>query len=190
MISHEDPNDLIESVTAEIEAIIQEEISSQFNSNPGEVVTEPTDEPEKAELKVEEVSAVTASISENVEIQNEIHLEDSTEATEKTSETTTLETNLTLNSVTTETVEPVNHDLNYVEYTVKIDTPVIEENTVEVKELNENFSPNFITIESILNDPPIDEFDGPRGKHLKQALRKALNNTAKSCRYNVSLNYS
>ena len=70
--------------------------------------------------------------------------------------------------------------VDFIEYTVNIScSPSKEKENETVVEI-----PAVpVLIESILNDAPIDENDGPRAKHFKQALRKALNNTVKSCRY-------
>lgn len=193
MISHEDPNDLIDSVTAEIEAIIQEEIISQNSSSQIEQVAEQVFEKTEAEAAVPTVE-VTKTVQEEIFTEN-LQQAESVE----TAETDTINTieniempNETLQlaevvEVATETNSPVETmvevgNVEYVDYTVKVASPNKEEELTASNEVIENVSPVFTTIESILSDVPIDEKDGPRAKHLKQALRKALNNTAKSCR--------
>ena len=70
----------------------------------------------------------------------------------------------------------------FVEYTVNIGSPTQE--TVAILEIEDTLEAVPLVEETaiFLKDAPIDEKDGPRAKHLKQALRKALNNTVKSCR--------
>ena len=179
MISHEDPNDLIESVTAEIEAIIQEEINSQNVSTPTEAAVEPEvqQEAEKVELDVVPVEAQSETITDNLEQADSA--EPTSAETNETTEASTEAIETVQNSDSVENVAEVKKE-DYIEYTVKIASPAKEES--QPSEVLENASPAFMTIESILNDAPIEETDGPRAKHLKQALRKALNNTAKSCR--------
>lgn len=197
MISHEDPNDLIDSVTAEIEAIIQEEINSQNASSPNEPVAELVAEIIEAEVapNVEAIKVVKEETNtgnlqqpESIEIveTETINSIENIEAPNKT---------LQVVEATTETVGPVEAtadavnpveaavkvgSVEYVEYTVNVASPTQQEE-LPTPEAIENVFPAFTVIESILNDAPIDEMDGPRAKHLKQALRKALNNTAKSC---------
>lgn len=207
MISHED---LIDSVTAEIEAIIQEEINSQNSSSPIELpVAEPVADITEAEvvptveaIKVVQEEIITETTLQQTESIDTIDTDTiDTEAiytenidTEAIDTTETENTEAPLNEVeaTTETVNPVDTVVEvgndqcdeFVEYTVKITSPTQEDKlpALTLTEVIENVSPAFTTIESILNDAPVDEKDGPRAKHLKQALRKALNNTAKSCR--------
>ena len=190
MISHEDTNDLIESVTAEIEAIIQEEINSQNLYAPIEPVVEPVAEPENENIGGDIVPTVGVQpeiFTENLELTNPNKIIETSE-TVKIIETPT-ETVQTFEfaenaSATVNSFEAIAEIRNeeYVEYTVKVASSTQDGNTTSLNEVNETILPVFATIESILNDAPIDEKDGPRAKHLKQALRKALNNTAKSCR--------
>ena len=189
MISHEDPNDLIDSVTAEIEAIIQEEINSQNISAPIGVIAEPEVELETAKIDLDVVPGIAQEPVE-VQVQNEIITENSkhsnlieTTGTVEATETSTDIPQASEESDTTNVKITVDEKKEeYVEYTVKISSPTQEEKLSASNEATETISPTFMTIESIINDAPIDEKDGPRVKHLKQALRKALNNTAKSCR--------
>ena len=134
-------------------------------------------EAEKVELDVVPVEAQSETITDNLE---QVDSAEPTSAeTNETTEASTEAIETVQNSDSVENVAEVKKE-DYIEYTVKIVSPAKEEN--QPSEVLENASPVFMTIESILNDAPIEETDGPQSKHLKQALRKALNNTAKSCR--------
>lgn len=187
MMSQDCPNDLIETVTAEIEAIIQEEINSQnLLAESEETVAaevsevEKTVNEDKVEVENEELIA-SVEIAENEteetetseklveEPQPEIPVENQLEMVEPTSTTETV----------VNEVNEVKADI-VAEYTVQIGSPSQEK--IAFPDLDENLTAVPL-IETILKDAPIDENDGPRAKHFKQALRKALNNTVKSCRY-------
>lgn len=191
MMSQDSPSDLIDTVTAEIEAIIQEELNSQNNLvNTEESTTSPAAEPEIASS--EDTIGPTSVIENSVE-----PIQLSEEPTEEINNTENIGNLLELSKC--ESNEEVSHDVPIVEnvepivnevpeekeeivaeYTVQIGSPSQEKTAVP--EVDENLVAVPL-IETILKDSPIDENDGPRAKHFKQALRKALNNTVKSCRY-------
>jgi len=186
MMSQDSPNDLIETVTAEIEAIIQEEINSQnAHAIYEETATLPVSEPEqtvnedKVEDETEEQHKLVDSTSEEIKTAEEPIKESKSEILTETQ---------VENSEPSEIIETILNEVSVVkededivtEYSVQIE-PSYEEITAD-KELEENLIAVPL-IETILKDAPIDENDGPRAKHFKQALRKALNNTVKSCRY-------
>ncbi len=184
MMSQEDASDLIETVTAEIEAIIQEEINSQnaLVAVGDELIEEvkPLEEllsvHETVETVQTEQNQIISEFNEEKE-QDEAQEPKTTETEEKSVDISEVNVSL-LPEVNQEAVvsEPKEQE-QFVEYTVNIESPTQVEYIVA-----EMISENFSTTETILNDAPIDENDGPRAKHLKQALRKALNNTVKSCR--------
>lgn len=182
-------NDIIDFMTAEIEAIIQEE--NKINS----ISTNSNDE----------IAPIIVIIEKDEIIQNE-------ETTINT-ESEALSELRTVNYVAAQEPtknEPIQGQANdevdldsancenimdqFIEYTVEIPVPDEEidsigstqtpDEQVEVEEVVVVNAPiHFKIIESILKEAPLDENDGPRARHLKQALRKALNNTIKSCRY-------
>lgn len=197
MMSQDDPNDLINSVTAEIEAIIQEEMNSQNSGLPVEVLLEES-QPTEVQLPQEQAEVVESVQNE----QEQIVVEETTDSNDVSTEKQEVfaseiendhavinEESITESSpsnpendseqVDTETTEVVEEKEQFVEYTVNIGSPSQERDIIA--EISENINP-IPLIETILTDAPIDENDGPRAKHLKQALRKALNNTVKSCR--------
>lgn len=166
MISHESPSDLI---AAEIEAIIQEEINSQIFPE----LTEESDAglEQVSNLDVEEsVAAETAPIEATVSKE--------TIETPVNEDENTTEAKAFIEESNENVVEAVENE-DFIDYTVKIGSPSQE--SVSIPEVEESLCVVPL-IETILKDAPIDENDGPRSKHLKQALRKALNNTVKSCR--------
>ena len=250
MMSQESPNDLIEAVTAEIEAIIQEEINSQSSfvipeeavigaeavvsevqqvEHCNEIVelTEPVENTSEEIKIVEEPSEATQTeilpATEEQSIQNEVSLlvveqsiqngalieevqeqnsgqqieiqEDATLQTENLSEvheeivphsenivdTMPVAQNEELAEIFETVVTEVNEEKEEIvaEYTVPIGSPSQEKTAIP--EIDESLVA-IPLIETILKDAPVDENDGPRAKHFKQALRKALNNTVKSCR--------
>lgn len=187
MMSQESPSDLIDTVTAEIEAIIQEEINSQNNLvQAEESATSPVAEPEivtvedKIDTAVIENSAEQIQPTEsangeiiNTEILSEVFKHESSEVASN-------------NATIVENAEHIAREVLedkeeiFAEYTVQIGSPSQEKTYLSEADENLVVIP---LIETILNDAPVDENDGPRAKHFKQALRKALNNTVKSCRY-------
>jgi hypothetical protein len=191
MMSQDSPSDLIDTVTAEIEAIIQEEINSQNNLvNTEESTTSPAAEPEIASS--EDTIGHTSAIENSVE-----PIQPSEELTEEINNTENIGNLLEVSkresneetSYDVPIVENVEQIVNEVpeekeeivaEYTVQFGSP--SQGKTAVPEVDENLVAVPL-IETILKDAPIDENDGPRAKHFKQALRKALNNTVKSCRY-------
>lgn len=207
MMSHEDPNDLIVAVTAEIEAIIQEEIDSQNsselvnetetrsaeetfvqapseesvqnNSDPGEqyagnfsaIVENVNDSSVNVFTSVEEAPA---SVSIEIDSAPTLIEEIPVLTEEVPAPDNTLIDDTAVPSAIAD-IEIVKEE--FIEYTV----PVVSPSKDAVSDVVESVSSTPL-IETILNDAPIDEHDGPRARHLKQALRKALNNTVKSCR--------
>lgn len=190
MMSHDSPNDLIETVTAEIEAIIQEEINLQNFPVPADSEENVAAEVSEVEQAVNEgkVEVETEKFIASVEIaENKIEeTETSENLVEEHQPEIPVEKQLEMVEFTSAT-ETVVNEVNEVkadivaEYTVQIGYPSQEEK-ITVLDVNENLTAVPL-IETILKDAPIDENDGPRAKHFKQALRKALNNTVKSCRY-------
>lgn len=194
-MSQDNPNDLIEAVTAEIEAIIEEEINSQnLPAIYEEAATVPVSEPEQI---VSEDKVEVESEEEHQPVDSTI--EEIKTAAEKIEESSTPEIILTENQV--KNLEPssiIETNVNELsemkedivtEYTVHIESPYQEKTSIT--ECDERLAAVPL-IETILKDAPIDENDGPRAKHFKQALRKALNNTVKSCRYlkkNIIISY-
>lgn len=204
-------DDIIESVTAEIEAIIQEEINSQndeklnfFESqnldlegenvqffDNTEVVAECDSnllESENLILKLEseekEISEASSEI-QKIELPEGIKIEESDDPNHSNIE---LEMEMTAESKE-EILNPESEsDLKlpitetFIEYTVNIGSPSQETVTILGTEDTLAVVPLVEETAIILKDAPIDEKDGPRAKHFKQALRKALNNTVKSCR--------
>lgn len=184
-MTQEDASDLIETVTAEIEAIIQEEINSQnaLASSVEDELIEEIKSLEELSSVHETVETVQAEqnqiISEFIEEkeQDEAQEHKTTETEEKLVDISEFNVVLVPEVSQEAAVSEPKEQEQFVEYTVDIESPT------QVKDIvAEVISENFSTTETILNDAPIDENDGPRAKHLKQALRKALNNTVKSCR--------
>mgnify|MGYP006350776189 CR=1 FL=1 len=160
MISHESPSELI---AAEIEAIIQEEINSQASP----------------ELVEEDVIVTSQNISEDVEVSdNLIQVQEVDEPAEENATEENLNVVVSTEDNSEKDTELPEKD-NFIDYTVNIGSPSQE--LVSISEVQESLV-TVPLVESFLKDAPVDENDGPRAKHLKQALRKALNNTIKSCR--------
>lgn len=66
------------------------------------------------------------------------------------------------------------------------ETGIVETETVEIEAKVVEVDNQLVADQTpVLAEAKVAEndTDGPRAKHLKQALRKALNNTIKSCRY-------
>jgi hypothetical protein len=187
MMSQDNSNDLIETVTAEIEAIIQEEINSQIalaiseeNATPSVSETEETVNEDIVKIENEEQLAPVESAAEEIKASEELVEEPQHEVSVE-NQVDNLEHVAILETGVNE-VNKVKDDI-VTEYTVHIDSPSQEEK-ISVPDLDENIAVVPVPlIETILRDAPIDENDGPRARHFKQALRKALNNTVKSCRY-------
>lgn len=187
MMSQDNSNDLIETVTAEIEAIIQEEINSQIalaiseeNATPSVSETEETVNEDMVKIENEEQLAPVESAAEEIKASEEL-VEEPQHEVPVENQVGNLEHVAILETGVNE-VNKVKDDI-VTEYTVHIGSPSQEEK-ISVPDLEENIAvvPAPL-IETILRDAPIDENDGPRARHFKQALRKALNNTVKSCRY-------
>lgn len=72
------------------------------------------------------------------------------------------------------------------ENTEAAETGIVETETVEIEAKVVEADNQLVADQTpVLAEAKVAEndTDGPRAKHLKQALRKALNNTIKSCRY-------